>query len=241
MDIAVERLTKRFGRLKALQDVSFQLGPGQIMVVLGPNGAGKTTLLRCLAGVLSPSAGTILYDGEPFCRSRVDLRRRLFFQPEQTVAFGNYSIIEYVAMVLRLYEVYREGIEDRVVELLNDFDLLVLAYAHLGTLSRGQLYKAGLVALLAADPELWLVDEPFASGMDPNGIMKFQEYAREGVSRGRTIVYTTQILDVAEKFCTRFCLLDQGQVYLIDSSARLSEWAVGQRGGLENLFRKLRE
>jgi len=241
MDIAIEGLTKRFGRLRALDDVSFQVGPGQIMVVLGPNGAGKTTLLRCMAGLLAPSAGSIIYDGERFYRGRVDLRKRLFFQPEQTVAFWNYSIIDHISMVLRLYEADEAGVEERVVQLLKDFDLLVLAYARLGTLSRGQLYKAGLVALMAVDPELWLVDEPFASGMDPNGILKFKEHAEAAARRGRTIIYTTQILDVAEKFCTRFCLLDEGRVYMVDSAVRLSEWSAGPRGGLETLFRKLRE
>jgi ABC-2 type transport system ATP-binding protein len=234
MHIVVQGLTKRFGRLTALDEVSFELRPSQILVVLGANGAGKTTLLRCMAGVLTPSSGNIFYDGERFNRERIELRRRLYFMPEQTVGFWNYTIIEYITMILRLYEVEREGIEETVVQLLKEFDLLVLAYSQLGTLSRGQLYKAGLVAMLAVDAELWLVDEP-------NGIMRFKDHVSAARERGRTIIYTTQILEVAEKFCTHFCLLDEGRVHLVDSAVRLSEWSTGQAGGLENLFRKLRE
>ena len=241
MRISVERLTKTFGRLRALDDVSFQLEPGQILVVLGANGAGKTTLLRCLAGLVVPTRGTIRYDGEEFHRGRLDLRRRLFFLPDVPVAFAHYTVIDYLTMVLRIYEADHEGVEDRVVEILRDSDMLVLAYARMGTLSRGQLYKAGLAALIAVDPELWLVDEPFASGMDPNGIIKFKDYAREAAERGRTVVYTTQILAVAEEFCTCFCLLDEGRVFLVDRAARLCEWSSEQAGGLESLFRKLRE
>ncbi|NOX54943.1 MAG: ABC transporter ATP-binding protein [Planctomycetes bacterium] len=241
MHVSVEHVTKNFGRLKALDDVSFQLGPGHMFVVLGANGAGKTTLLRCLAGLVVPTRGTIRYDGEKFSRDRLDLRKRLYFLPDVPVAFPQFTVIDYLTMVLRIYEVDQERIEDRVVEILRDFDMLVLAYARMGTLSRGQFYKAGLAALIAVDPELWLVDEPFASGMDPNGIIKFKDYAKEAAERGRTVIYTTQILAVAEEFCTCFCLLDEGRVFLVDSAARLCEWSSEQAGGLESLFRKLRE
>jgi ABC-type multidrug transport system ATPase subunit len=109
----------------------------------------------------------------------------------------------------------------------------------LNTLSRGQVYKAALVALIAANPEVWLLDEPFASGMDPHGINMLKKYAREAVTQGRSIIYSTQILEIVEKFSDKVCILHQGEVRAFDSVTLLEK--AGQSGGLEDIFRQLRE
>jgi ABC-type multidrug transport system ATPase subunit len=222
-----------------LDRASLEIGGGQIVAILGANGAGKTTLLRCLAGIAAPDAGAIVYNDEAFERDKLDLRRQLFFLPDFPVVFYEMSVLRHIGMVLRVYQKDQEGIEQRVLQLLKDFDLFTVAENPLNTLSRGQVYKAALVALIAVNPEVWLMDEPFASGMDPHGINTLKRYAREAVGQGRTLIYSTQILEIVEKFSDKVCILHQGEVRAFDSVTLLEN--AHQGGGLEDIFRQLRE
>lgn len=178
MKIQTENLTKHFGRKKALDNVSLTIDPGQVVAVLGPNGAGKTTLLRCLAAISQANSGRILYDDEVFTRDRIDLRRRYHFVPDFPFVYPDTSVLRHIGMILRAYEADEDRIEERVLELLEDFEILTLIDSPIGKLSRGQTYKAAMVALMAVDPDVWILDEPFASGMDPHGIVSFRRRAR---------------------------------------------------------------
>jgi ABC-type multidrug transport system ATPase subunit len=241
MKIETRGVLKSYKSVRALDRVSLEIAPGQIVSLLGPNGAGKTTLLRCLAGIAAPDAGEVYFDDHPFRRDRLDLRRRFFFLPDSPPLFWEESVTRNLAIVLKLYEADGPGVEERVLRLLRDFDLLPLALRPLNSLSRGQAYKAGLVALLAADTEVWMLDEPFASGMDPHGIDAFKRCAREAAARGRTILYSTQILDVAERFSDRVCLIHQGEVRAFDTLERLRERTQDKDNVLAEMFRQLRE
>ncbi|MDB5392242.1 MAG: transporter related [Planctomycetaceae bacterium] len=242
MQISLHSLTKSFGSRRSLDSISLEIDAGQILVLLGPNGAGKTTLLRCLTGITAPETGEILFDGELFQRKRLDSRTRMFIQPDSPYIYPETTVLRHIGMVLRLYQADSPGVEEKVLQLLDDFDLLPLVETKLGTLSRGQVYKAALVALLAADPELWMLDEPFASGMDPRGLTAFRRYAREATLRGRTVIYTTQILELAESFSDRVCILHQGQVHAFGTMNELRERnAQANVGVLQEIFEQLRE
>jgi ABC-type multidrug transport system ATPase subunit len=240
MRIELQGLCKSYDGRRVLDRVSLEIAPGQIVAVLGENGAGKTTLLRCLAGVIAPASGTIRYDDETFRRDRLELRRRLHFLPDFPFVFANQTLPQQLGLVLRIYGADQSGVEERVVELLRDFDLLTLTEKPLGRLARGQLYKAALVMLLAVDPELWLLDEPFASGMDPHGINAFKTHARQAAGRGRTVLFTTQILEVAERFADRVCILHRGELRAFETVAALQAKAQEGANPLEELFRQLR-
>lgn len=241
MNISLQAASKAYGPLVALDQVNLEIEPGQIVALVGPNGAGKTTLLRCLGGIAALDSGCIRYDGNLFNRSRLDLRRRLAFLPDFPYLFPEMTILRHIGMVIKLYGADGEGVEDRVLARLRDFDLLTLAEMPVATLSRGQAYKAALVALLAVDPELLLLDEPFASGMDPNGIISLKSLAREAAARGRTIIYTTQILDVAETCSHRVGVIDRGRIRAFSRLDELRVQAGGKDGVLEALFKRLRE
>ena len=161
--------------------------------------------------------------------------------PDFPLHFWEQSVLRNIAIVLRVFEADGPGVEQRVLELLREFDLLPLALRPVGSLSRGQAYKAALVAMLAADREVWLLDEPFSSGMDPHGIDAFKRHARAAAERGRTILYSTQLLDVAERFSDRVCVVNQGAVHAFDTLEGLRGKACDKGNVLAEIFRLLRE
>ena len=241
MKIELRGVFKSYKSVRALDGVSFEIQPGQIVSLLGPNGAGKTTLIRCLAGIAAPDKGGVYFDDQEFRRDRMELRRRLHLLPDFPFHFWEQSVVRNIAIVLRLFDADGPGVEARVLELLRDFDLLPLALRPVGTLSRGQAYKAGLVAMMAADREVWLFDEPFASGIDPHGIDAFKRHSRAAASRGRTVIYSTQLLDVAERFSDRVCVIHKGEIRAFDTLDNLRARAQDKDNVLEEMFRQLRE
>jgi ABC-type multidrug transport system ATPase subunit len=241
MKIELQGIAKSYKSRHALDDVSQTIETGQVVAVVGLNGAGKTTLLRCLAGTVAPDKGRILYDGQPFLRERMDLRRKFMFLPDFPAVFEEWAPLRHIGMVLRLYGIEQPGVEDRIVELLREFDLLPLANVPFATLSRGQRYKAVLIALLAVNPQVWLLDEPFASGMDPNGINAFKRRACHAAANGHTILYTTQILDAAERFSDRVCVIHRGKIRAFAAASDLRKDPQAQTTGLDDIFNQLRE
>ena len=243
MQIQLQGLCKKFEKVRALDQVSLTIDAGNIVCLLGNNGAGKTTLLQCLSSIVVPTSGHIYFDGERFLRGNMPLRTKIGVLPDFPIAFPNHTPLRHIAMVLRVYGRDTAEAEPRVLELLRNFDLLPLIDTPLSQLSRGQLYKAALVALLAAEPELLLFDEPFASGMDPNGILAFKREARAAAARGATILYSTQILDIAENFSDKICVIDRGKVHCyagMEELAKLAD-AEGEGSVLEKLFQQMRE
>ena len=240
MQIRLENLTKRFGRVVALDDVSLEIEPGQIVAIVGANGAGKSSLLRLLSCVLAPNAGVIYLDGERLDRSRLDLRRRLALLPDLPPVPPGATPIQFVSSLVAVYEAARPGLEEFVVGLFDELDLLPLIDTRASELSRGQLYKVALAAHIAVGPELWMLDEPFASGMDPQGLAMFRKYAQKVAGGGATVLYTTQIVELAETFSDRVIILDGGKLHACDSVENLRA-RVGHNGDavLHRIFASL--
>lgn len=241
MKIELRGLLKSYRSVRALDHVSMQIEPGQIVSLLGPNGAGKTTLLRCLAGIAAPDRGEVYLDEREFRRDELDLRRRIHLLPDFPFHFWEQSVLRNIAIVLRMFDADGEAVEQRVLELLRDFDLLPLALRPVASLSRGQAYKSALVGMIAADRDVWLLDEPFASGMDPHGIDAFKRHARAAAARGRTILYSTQLLDVAERYSDRVCVIHKGSIYAFDTLDGLRDRVRDKNNVLAEMFRQLRE
>jgi ABC-type multidrug transport system ATPase subunit len=219
--LKADRLVKKFGWKTVLDELSWEVEPGQIVALLGPNGAGKTTLLEALSGALVLNSGQIFLDGQPYTAERGDLRRRIAYIPDLPPIPGYWTPLRFIGTLLKLYQTPGDHHEDRVVEILERLDLLGVARWRFAQLSRGQSYKAILAGFLASDPELWLVDEPFSSGMDPRGLHCFKDYAREAIKRGRTIIFSTQIVEVAEQIAQRVGILEQGKIKTCSDMASL--------------------
>ncbi len=241
MKIRICNLSKTFGFTRALDDISLTIEPGTLVTLIGLNGAGKTTLLRALATIVSPTGGDIFYDGQPLRRDRIDLRRRLMFLPDFPPVFANMTPLEHILFTLRVYEADRQRSDDRILDVLEQLDLLPYAETPTAKLSRGQIYKAALAALIVTAPGLWLLDEPFASGLDPQGIAVLKHYIRATTKAGGTVIYSTQILEIAARFTDQLAVLDGGHLRQFFSGTDLAAMPPDGPDSLESRLRQFRE
>jgi ABC-type multidrug transport system ATPase subunit len=221
MFIEAEGLGRRFGSKQALRDLTFTCQSGEIVVLIGNNGSGKTTLLQIIAGLLASTSGTVRLKGELVNRRDEAFRRSLGFLPDFPPFFPEHTVIQHLAMVCRLHEVNTSDLEARALTLMEEIGILELGELRLATLSRGQVYKTAFVSLLLVRPSLWLLDEPMASGMDPRGLTFLRKHLREQADGGATILYSTQIADVAERFSDRVFLLEKGLLEIQESVSSL--------------------
>ena len=238
MHVVVDGLRKTLGWELILDDISFEIPSGSLVAVLGLNGCGKTTLLRCLSTISSPDRGRILLDGEPLNRKRLDLRKRLHFVPDAPMFSDEWDAVEYLSFVLDGYGCTEKGIEDRVEQLLDELQVREVSPLRGAQLSRGQRHKIALATLFALDPDLWLCDEPFASGMDPAGLKTFRKHARSATQNGHTVIYSTQILEIAESFADLVCVIHQRQVKFFGTLEAMREHDQSQ-SDLNSLFSML--
>jgi len=221
----------------ALDSVSAVFEPGRIVAVVGANGAGKTTLLRVLAGLSGPDDGEVFLDGRPFDRGDLTARRRIAFLPDFPGLFPEETVLRNLAITLRLYGADGPGAEQRVLDLLGDLDLLPACEMPVGTLSRGQTYKTALAGLVVSAPDLWLLDEPLASGMDPRGLSVLRREMRSAARRGRTLLFTTQLVELAENIADRILVIRNGKVVWQGPAAALRQIAASPAGAeLADLF-----
>lgn len=223
MHIEARGLGRRFGRKAALEDVNFECPQGEIVALIGNNGAGKTTLLHLIAGLLVPTEGAVFLDGDVVDRRNEARRRSMGILPDFPAFFPNHTVLQHLGMVCRLHGVDEAGLETRAVAFMEEIGILELGGQRLLALSRGQIYKAVFVSLLLARPRLWLLDEPMASGMDPQGLAFLRKHLQDQAEAGATVLYSTQIAEVAERFSDRVFVLDGGRLKIQESPQSLRE------------------
>ena len=205
--LEAEGLAKRYGGRAALQDLSLRVPQGSICGVLGPNGAGKTTTLRMLVGVLKPSAGRITLLGQSLTRETL---RHVGYLPEERGLYRNMSPRGAIAYLARLHGVPGGKAFKRADELLQTHGLGAVRRKKLKTLSKGMAQKVQVLAAIAHEPELIIFDEPF-SGLDPVNQRVLEDTIRAQAEAGRTILFSTHIMEHAERLCDRIVLIAQGR------------------------------
>lgn len=212
-------LQKYYGPVKVLDRVSLSFEEGELVAVLGVNGAGKTTLLACMAGILGWTRGEVRVDGRRLDRDDFEQRRKLAMLPSGGLIFGFADTVRNAAIFSELWR----GIDAEppldLEEWLERLGLLEVAFQPLVELSRGQIYKASLLALYCADPQIWLLDEPFAAGMDARGMEAFRRLGRAATQRGRCVIYTTQFPELAARHADRVIVIGRGGVLLDEKTA----------------------
>ncbi len=236
--ISLQNLTKRFGQHTAVDGLTFEIPAGQIVGFLGPNGAGKTTTLKMLTGMLEPSSGTARVCGFDLQRDTLEVKRHIGFVPESGAVFESLTGLEYLEMVAALYGIPQDPARARIQQFIAFFDLSfeTLTDKLLGAYSKGMRRKVVITAALLHNPQVVFFDEPL-DGLDANAAVGFKALIQTLAREGKTIVYSSHILDVVERVCDRVIIIDKGRSLLDGKPDELV--AAHNAGTLERLFTQL--
>ncbi len=217
--IEIENVSKRYGSVRALSDVSLRVEKGSVLGLLGQNGAGKTTLINILTGYLAPSSGRVLIDGHDPLLEPAEAKRHLGYLPEQPPLYDEMTVREYLRFVAALRGVAPRAVAAHVDEVMELTGLTSMRSRLLGHLSKGYRQRAGMAQALCADPDVLVLDEPTV-GLDPKQITEIRALIRT-LGSGRTIVFSSHILSEVQQLCDHVVILDHGQVCLDSPLAKL--------------------
>ena len=204
-------LTRRFGELTAVENVTLSVAPGQFFGFLGPNGAGKSTTIKMLTGLLEPSAGSIEILGRPFNSSALDLKRQIGVVPEGMALFGRLTAREYLRFVGRMYGLDRQTTEQRTEELLDFMQLANESKKLVTDFSHGMQKKLSLAAAVIHAPRVLFLDEPF-EGVDAIAAGMLKTMLQGMINRGATIFLTSHVLEIVERLCSHVAIIHQGRL-----------------------------
>ena len=229
-------LTKYYGGLAALRDVSFTARPGQILGYLGPNGSGKSTTVRMLVGLMEPNAGDVLWNGRSIFEDLPAFRARLGYVPEEPFLYTHLTAPEYLRLVGGLRGLDDRVLEDKIERLMNVLNLTDDRYSTLAAYSKGMRQKVQLASALLHNPELIVLDEPF-SGLDVSATLMLRSVIAALATQGRTILMSSHVIEIVEQMCTDVVILSEGRVVAHDRVDRLR--GLQQERSLEHVFVQL--
>lgn len=234
--LEADRLSRSFGEFMAVDDVSFTLNPGEIVGFLGPNGAGKTTTIKLLTGLLEPTAGEARIAGYDIQTSPLEAKARIGYVPDTPNLYGKLKAGEYLRFVGRLYKVPPDQVEERMRLMLDMFELTDVAGNYLDTFSHGMQQKVAITGAFLHDPMIVFMDEPTV-GLDPRSARLIKDLMIRNRDRGKTIFFSTHILEIAQSMCDRVIIINKGRII---ADARVDEMR-RLRGdqSLEDIFLEL--
>jgi ABC-2 type transport system ATP-binding protein len=213
--IELRSVSKSFGDVRAVSDISFATREGEIFGLLGPNGAGKSTTIKMIMNILAPDAGVILFNGKTFTEEDKD---RVGYLPEERGLYRKVKIRDMLLYLASLKNAEEAAAEKRLDQWLERFDLTEWKMRTPDTLSKGMAQKVQFIAAVLHDPELVFLDEPF-TGLDPVSTDVLREAVVELGAKGKTILFSTHNMDVAEKICSRILIIDHGKEVIAGSLA----------------------
>ena len=230
--LEVRGLTKRYGALLALDRIDFTLARGEVLGYLGPNGSGKSTTVNMVVGLLQPSSGTILLDGNGQADDPVAYKQRVGYVPEEPYLYTHLTAPEYLTLVGRLRGIPTRDLDRKTNELLRLFQLHDSRYSTMAAFSKGMRQRVLLAAALLHNPELLVLDEPF-SGLDVNASLLFRSLIAMFANEGGMILFSSHRFDMVEKICTRAVILSKGRLV---AEHTVSAARLGDSATLEDLF-----
>ena len=234
--ITTEGLTKSYDGKLALDHLTMKVEPGEILGFLGPNGAGKSTTVKILTGLLRPDSGTATVAGFDILKDPMEAKKQLGFVPEQPVIYDSLTADEYLDVIGCLYHLEPKAARTRRAELLELFGLGDVAHQRLKEFSKGMKQKVVIASALLHRPEVLILDEPL-DGLDANTALVMKELLRKLAAQGRTIMFSSHILDVVERICTRIVIINNGRFITQGTSAQICAQAGAPN--LEESFAKL--
>jgi ABC-2 type transport system ATP-binding protein len=213
-------VTKLYSGIPAVKDVSFIARAGEVTGYLGPNGSGKSTTLKMIAGLIEPSAGEILFDGEPISRDRIAHRQRLGYVPEEPQLYPHLTGAEYIEMVGQLRGLPQRQLAEKMDGFLRLLTLYDDRHVPISSYSKGMRQKVLLAAALLHNPGVLLLDEPF-SGLDVNSALVLRSLIRELAARGKVVLFSSHELETVERVSAHIVILHKGRVVANDSIEQL--------------------
>lgn len=237
--IEIANLSKSYnkGAVKAVDDLNLNVKNGEIFGFLGPNGAGKTTTIKMMVGLLKPDSGTVTINGISITENPLAVKKTISFVPDNPEVYEKLTGIEYLNFMGDVYAVPVDVRSERLTYLLDLFSLrdavgdLIQSYSH------GMRQKIVLIGAMLHEPDLFILDEPMV-GLDPRSTNNLKKYMRDHCNAGKTVFFSTHILEVAEKLCDRIGIINQGRLIACGSMDKLKQMAAN-RETLENIFLEL--
>ena len=209
--IEIKHVTKKYGDKKALDDVSIEIKDGEIFGFIGHNGAGKTTLIKAMVGIHEFDEGEMLINGKSIAEKPVECKREMAYVPDDPILYEEMKAIDFINFVCDMYEIDERTRKKNITKYAEMFEITNELGNEIKAFSHGMKQKVALIAALAHEPKVLVMDEPFV-GLDPKAIFDMKEAMKEMTKAGRTIFFSTHILDVAEKLCSRVAIIKKGKL-----------------------------
>ena len=209
--IEIKNVTKKYGDKIAVEDVSFTVNDGDIFAFIGHNGAGKTTLIKSIVGIHDFDAGDILIDGMSIKDNPIECKKIMAFVPDNPETYEHMKAIDYINFICDMYDIDNETRKENIKKYAELFDMEDKLGDTIDSYSHGMKQKIVLISALAHNPKILIMDEPFV-GLDPKAVFDIKEILNEMVKDGKIVFYSTHILDVAEKLCSRVAIIKKGKL-----------------------------
>ncbi len=233
MSIVVKELSKIYGPQKAVDQISFEVKPGEIVGFLGPNGAGKSTTMKIATGYLRPSSGTVEVAGYDVTQHSMAVRQHLGYLPEHNPLYLDLYVKEFLRSMGALYGLKGETLSRRVNEVIEQVGLGLEQHKRIGQLSKGYRQRVGLAQALVHNPQVLILDEP-TTGLDPNQLAEIRSVIKN-IGQEKTVLFSTHIMQEVEAICDRAIILKRGKLVADESIASFRQ----SGKSLETLFREL--
>ncbi len=245
MDIKIQQLSKSYGLQKAVDDISFEVKPGEILGFLGPNGAGKTTTMKMITSYLELDQGDILIGGKSVKGG--DLKKYIGYLPEHNPLYLDMPVLDYLAFCAALQGMDKTEIPNRIRQMVRQCGLDLEKHKFIRELSKGYRQRVGLAQAMIHDPEVLILDEP-TTGLDPNQIVEIRELIKS-LGKEKTVILSTHILPEVEATCDRILIINKGKIVADGTPDLLRKQAQGQQilqlriedGETNTIFQKLQD
>jgi ABC-2 type transport system ATP-binding protein len=234
--ISATGLSKHYQKTTVLKNIDLTIQAGEVIGYIGPNGAGKSTTIKILAGIIPDFEGDVNVLGYDIRKNSLEVKRKIGYIPENAALYETLTPMEYLLFIGQLYELDKKIAATRITELLQLFELDKNSEMRMTTFSKGMRQKVLLIAGLLHNPEIIFLDEPL-SGLDANAVILVKEILLQLKKSGKTIFYSSHIMDVVEKISDRIIILQKGEIIANGSFAELT--AAAHQGSLEEIFTQL--
>jgi ABC-2 type transport system ATP-binding protein len=232
MSLIIKNLCKIYGHQKALDDISFEVKPGEIVGFLGPNGAGKSTTMKIATCYLSATSGSVEVCGLDTTKHSIEVRRQIGYLPEHNPLYTDMYVREFLEFVGKLYNMAGQHLKKRVAEVIEQVGLGPEQNKKIEQLSKGYRQRVGLAQAFIHNPAVLILDEP-TTGLDPNQLVEIRQVIRE-IGRAKTVIFSTHIMQEVEALCSSVVLIDHGKIVANGQLAAIR----GQKS-MEQIFREL--